>query len=296
MVEGSNEGSSGSDSSVSGSARGKSVQDVDIGTSHGRSGTVSARGTADGLILRVESNNLSSRLGCEATKKDLWDFLSSRRSFIAGNDLILEWASDVPEQSFIVELKSELSREFDVSFRDATEIVRDVAQSNRSYSNSSQKAPSLFDGMEALGLESSSKSTSITQTTKAQPGYGSNTVGAWDEADARVVYGTLRSGQRVESEHSLVIIGDVNSGAEVIAGGDVVVLGCLRGIAHAGAYEESGGGRTIFALTLEPTQLRIGSVISRGPSTKGSSGAEVAKVEGDSVIVEAYQSRSNARR
>ena len=47
--------------------------------------------------------------------------------------------------------------------------------------------------------------------------------------------GSLRSGQRIEFEGSLVIIGDVNAGAEVIAGENIVVLGTLRGLAHAGA-------------------------------------------------------------
>ena len=47
--------------------------------------------------------------------------------------------------------------------------------------------------------------------------------------------GSLRSGQKMESEGSLVIIGDVNSGAEVIASDNIIVLGALRGLAHAGA-------------------------------------------------------------
>lgn len=47
--------------------------------------------------------------------------------------------------------------------------------------------------------------------------------------------GSLRSGQKIESEGSLVILGDVNSGAEVVASDHIVVLGTLRGLAHAGA-------------------------------------------------------------
>jgi septum site-determining protein MinC len=116
----------------------------------------------------------------------------------------------------------------------------------------------------------------------------------WDDPDARIIYGTLRSGQKVETEHSIVVFGDVNSGAEVIAGGDIVILGTLRGIAHAGAYDESGGGRVIFSLNLQPTQLRIGLVISRGGgegSSRGS-GTEVARVENNMIVVEPYQSRT----
>lgn len=113
-----------------------------------------------------------------------------------------------------------------------------------------------------------------------------------DIPDARMVFGTLRSGQRVESEHSLIVAGDVNSGAELIAGGDIFVLGKLRGVAHAGAYDETGAGRVIFALELEPTQLRIGGVITRGGSESHAKGvAELARVDGDMIVVEPYQTR-----
>jgi septum site-determining protein MinC len=120
----------------------------------------------------------------------------------------------------------------------------------------------------------------------------------WDDPDARIIYGTLRSGQKVETEHSIVVFGDVNSGAEVIAGGDIVILGTLRGIAHAGAYDETGGGRVIFSLNLQPTQLRIGLVISRGAGSERaesgsrSAGAEVARVDNNMIVVEPYQSRT----
>jgi septum site-determining protein MinC len=120
----------------------------------------------------------------------------------------------------------------------------------------------------------------------------------WDDPDARVIYGTLRSGQKIETEHAVVVFGDVNSGAEVIAGGDIIILGTLRGIAHAGAYDESGGGRVIFSLNLQPTQLRIGLVISRGAGgdrsdgSPRSSGPEIARVDGTSIVVEPYQSRT----
>ena len=77
-----------------------------------------------------------------------------------------------------------------------------------------------------------------------------------------------------------------------------MILGTLRGIAHAGAYDESGGGRVIFSLNLRPTQLRIGLVISRGSgaeheeSTPRGGLPEVARVDGNMIVVEPYQSRT----
>jgi septum site-determining protein MinC len=71
--------------------------------------------------------------------------------------------------------------------------------------------------------------------------------------------GSLRSGQRVEFEGSLVILGDVNAGAEVIAGENVVVVGILRGLAHAGA--KGNKEAIIAAASIEAPQLRIANIV-----------------------------------
>ena len=74
---------------------------------------------------------------------------------------------------------------------------------------------------------------------------------------------TLRSGQSVSHQGHLVIIGDVNPGAEVVADGDITVWGALRGIARAGV----GGNNDaeIRALRLQPIQIRIGESFARSP-------------------------------
>lgn len=71
--------------------------------------------------------------------------------------------------------------------------------------------------------------------------------------------GALRSGQKVEFEGSLVIIGDVNAGAEVLAEENVIVLGNLRGMAHAGA---KGNKEAIIAATsINSAQIRIADIV-----------------------------------
>ena len=71
--------------------------------------------------------------------------------------------------------------------------------------------------------------------------------------------GSLRSGQKLESEGSIVIIGDVNSGAEVMASDNIIVLGSLRGLAHAGA---KGNKQAIIAAGLIDTvQIRIANIV-----------------------------------
>lgn len=76
--------------------------------------------------------------------------------------------------------------------------------------------------------------------------------------------GALRSGQRIEFEGSLVILGDVNGGAEVIAGENIVVLGILRGLAHAGANGNKEA--QIFASSIEAPQVRISNIIKERSS------------------------------
>ncbi len=82
-------------------------------------------------------------------------------------------------------------------------------------------------------------------------------------ADALYLETTVRSGVEIRHPGSVVILGDVNPGSSVIADGDILVWGTLRGVAHAGA---KGNPRClIMALRLEPTQLRIGDAVARPP-------------------------------
>ena len=71
--------------------------------------------------------------------------------------------------------------------------------------------------------------------------------------------GSLRSGQRIEEDGSVVVLGDVNSGAEVIASDNIVVLGTLRGLAHAGA--KGNKEAIISAGRLDTVQLRIANIV-----------------------------------
>ena len=78
-------------------------------------------------------------------------------------------------------------------------------------------------------------------------------------SETKFVRTSLRSGQKLEFEGSLVILGDVNAGAEVIAEDNIVVLGALRGLAHAGAR---GNKEAIIAAgVLDAPQLRIANIV-----------------------------------
>ena len=100
---------------------------------------------------------------------------------------------------------------------------------------------------------------------------------------------TLRSGQNMHYDGNVVIMGDVNPGAEIVASGHVLVMGALRGLVHAGATGEEEA--TVTALSLAPTQLRIAAHITRPPDGSGADAAklpEVARIKNDVVVIEEY--------
>jgi len=110
-----------------------------------------------------------------------------------------------------------------------------------------------------------------------------------NEPGTRVVIGPVRSGVILEHFGHLIIFGDINPGAEVRASGNIVVLGRLRGTAHAGIGQDVG---FILALRLEPQQLRIGRRVARAAdSDTPASEPELAYSTGDSIIVERYQGK-----
>lgn len=97
---------------------------------------------------------------------------------------------------------------------------------------------------------------------------------------------TLRSGQVVKHDGTVVICGDVNAGAEVVASGDVVVFGTLRGLAHAGAQGDERA--QVVAVNLRPTQIRIAGKIARSPDHGApplSKTPEVASIVGAEINI-----------
>ncbi len=107
---------------------------------------------------------------------------------------------------------------------------------------------------------------------------------------AVLVKRTLRSGFRLNHPGHVVIIGDVNPGAEIIAGGDVLVWGRLRGMVHAGA--EGDESAVVCALDLAPTQLRIAGFIAITPKRRGKPQPELARVLNGQVVAEVWDPRA----
>ncbi|CAM3551633.1 septum site-determining protein MinC [Deinococcus frigens] len=100
-----------------------------------------------------------------------------------------------------------------------------------------------------------------------------------DSARTVIVPHTIRAGSRNEYLGSVIVLGDVNPSAEVIAGGDVIVIGALRGLAHAG--QGGYGDAIVWARPIASTQIRIGDAVARAP--EGSSLSNMRVRDGQPV-------------
>jgi septum site-determining protein MinC len=112
-------------------------------------------------------------------------------------------------------------------------------------------------------------------------------------ADAAwIVAGHLRGGQRIHHAGSVVVLGDVNPGAEVLAGEHVLVWGRLRGVVEAGLAREPDAVDDIrvCALDLAPTQLRIGDAVARAPEEPDRvPSPEVARAVDGRIVVDGWR-------
>jgi septum site-determining protein MinC len=93
---------------------------------------------------------------------------------------------------------------------------------------------------------------------------------------------TLRSGTRIEFAGHVVVLGDVNPGAEIVAGGNVLIWGRLRGMVHAGA--KGNKNAVICALDLSPTQLRIAEEVSAALIPQDHPRPEIVRINSDGKL------------
>lgn len=265
------------------------------------SNIVSARGTGNGVVIRIQGET-DENLILSALK----EYVGARRSFLSGNQVTLEWVSAVPQDSLVQTVTALLKEDFDVRVKSGSEVASTgnlkiskttsfipPRQESQKFADPKVEGKGLLGGIESIKDSFDINAEPETKISKPQSSYSNSMF--WDNPDAMIMHATLRSGQKIETEHSLVLVGDVNHGGEIVAGGDVIVLGTLRGVVHAGAYDESGGGRFIFALDLRPTQLRIGSIISRGAENNQKI-PEIAFVDNNAIVVEPYNSRMAANK
>jgi septum site-determining protein MinC len=107
--------------------------------------------------------------------------------------------------------------------------------------------------------------------------------------DTLFIRRTVRSGQAIHHASNVVVLGDVNPGAEIVAGGDIIVWGVLRGMVHAGYPDNEQS--VVCSLYLSPVQLRIAHLLSRPPEGfEAQPRPEVAMIRQGQIVVETWVS------
>jgi septum site-determining protein MinC len=196
----------------------------------------------------------------------------------------LEW--EVPLPQLLVELEEHLQQSRD--FFDGAQVLLEIG-----------RRPVLHKDMEQLGVVLSRYGVTLQGVVPAAEGHERRPVPAVrhplvpvppePQTFLRVERRTIRSGEKIASEGHIMIMGDVNPGAELIAGYNILVWGSLRGSAYAGVpdHEEA----VIAALHLAPIQLRIAAYIARAPEVRPTPAGlpELARIDQQSIVVEAWE-------
>ncbi len=101
-----------------------------------------------------------------------------------------------------------------------------------------------------------------------------------------IIRKNIRSGQSIDFDGTLIIFGDVNAGAEIRATGHILVMGTMRGLAHAGFNNNEEA--VVYAGRLLPIQLRIADLIARAPDneTQESTHPEIARISEGHLLIE----------
>jgi len=162
--------------------------------------------------------------------------------------------------------------------RDLRDLSAVVADAGHQLGRITSRVAETVVSGSALGLDASQTAASTgSENLPTSVDAGS--------ADLLFHHGTLRSGDHLQSERSILLYGDVNPGARISSTADVLVWGRLRGVAHAGC--EGSTTAKIVALQLRPLQLRIADVVARGPEDLPQAGlAEQAELKDGVIAIE----------
>lgn len=137
-----------------------------------------------------------------------------------------------------------------------------------------------IDNAKSLGLQIELPKPSAASNRKTEPIIP-------DGEPAVFLHKTLRSGSKISYQGNVIVLGDVNPGAEIIATGNVLIWGRLSGTVHAGALGNTDA--CVCAMDLNPTQLRIADYITIPPKRKGKPQPEIATVDGDKIIAKPWK-------
>ena len=212
---------------------------------------IQIKGLRDGLLVSLDDAPWEQQRVALLTQVD------NQPAFFQGARLALDVASQVLHVNELVELRDQLSER-------GISLWAVISES-----------PTTETTAQLLGM--------ATRISKPRPEENRQfSVEDLGEETALFLNRTLRSGTRIEFAGHVVILGDVNPGAEIIAEGNVIIWGRLRGMVHAGA--KGNKAAVICALDLSPTQLRIADEVSAILNPRESPRPEIARINKDGKL------------
>jgi len=212
---------------------------------------IQIKGLRDGLLVSLDDAPWEKQRAALIAQVD------SQQAFFQGARLALDVASQVLHVKELVDLRDQLSERGIFLWAVISE------------------SPTTESTAQLLGL--------ATRISKPRPEETRQfSVDDLGEETALFLNRTLRSGTRIEFAGHVVVFGDVNPGAEIVAEGNVLIWGRLRGMVHAG----SKGNRKaiICALDLSPTQLRIAEEVAAALDPQENPKPEVARINKDGKL------------
>ena len=233
---------------------------------------INIKGTRHGLVICLDLNHDFDEL-----KRTLKSKIESSRGFFKGAKFTFHLGCN--------HLGAEKTRELEDICCENGLVMNDeinwTAQS--SVDNSVRPIVSIPDSLREMAMADNVRPL----MREASPSIPSTGVTASDNMPCLMVNRSLRSGQKINYDGNVVVLGDVNPGADITASGDIVVMGSLRGMVHAGA--KGNQESIIMAYRLNPVQLRIGSVISRPPENGSPCDyPEIARLQRGQMLINPY--------
>lgn len=235
--------------------------------------TISIKGTREGLTITLGSGEMHSVLD------DLTQHLASQGEFFRGGTVALQVGDRAVVEGELTEIGQLLDR-YEMTLRTVMTTNADTERATR-----------------VLGLRLLSQQPTLQQGPETSPRPATPVAAAnpLDGTRGVLIRHVVRSGQVVRHTGHVVVVGDVNIGAEIVAGGDIVIWGRLYGTVHAGAIDNDEA--VVCALELVPLQLRIGKAIARPEEGERPRRAypEVAAVRDKRIVVEPWDQALRGR-
>jgi septum site-determining protein MinC len=220
---------------------------------------IEVKGIKNGLLIEIKAGDWDEQ------EEALLSHIDANQAFFKGARLVLDVGDRVLKSPQLSTLRGELS--------DRDIKLKAVLSSSLATERASQDL-----GLE-IKIDQSSPQEEISSIDSELLG-----------EEAVFLERTLRSGHKVKHPGHIIVLGDVNPGAELIAGGNIIVWGKLLGVVHAGAGGDEKA--VVCALDLSPTQLRIADKISISPPRKGKPKPEIACLEDGQVSARDWKAGS----